>query len=119
MPKILIVDDEQEIVTLLTTRMTHAGHECFWAHDGRGALEAVSKNRPDLILLDVMMPPPNGYQVCRELKQNAATRDIPVVLLTAKGSESDKFWGRESGADAYITKPFDSTALLTKIKELL
>ena len=82
-------------------------------------MELIPTEMPDLILLDIMMPAVNGYQVCRELKANADTSSIPILMLTAKSQESDKFWGKEAGADAYITKPFDMDDLIREIRGLL
>ncbi len=117
--KILVVDDETEITELLRTRLEHQGYEVVMAHDGVQALSKARTEAPDLILLDVAMPPPNGFQVCRTLKDDKALRHIPVILLTCKSTESDKFWGTESGADAYETKPFNYESLLERIQELL
>lgn len=116
--KILIIDDERELAEVLQSRLEAADYEVDLARDGEEGLAKVQNGRPDLILLDVMMPKWNGFQVCRKLKSDEATRKIPVVLLTAKAQESDKFWGTECGADAYITKPFQPEGLLKKIEEL-
>ena len=117
--KILVTDDEANIVMMVETRLKKQGYAVITANSGATALEQVKKDRPDLIILDVMMPPPNGFQVCRQLKDDEQYKDIPIILLTAKSSESDQFWGMESGADAYVTKPYNPEELLSKVKDLL
>lgn len=117
--KILIVDDEREIVDNLTMALQMKDYETFVAYDGEEALEITRREKPDLILLDIVMPKLNGYQVCRELKKQEATKNIPVIMLTAKTQESDRFWGKETGADDYITKPYDIYFLFEKIKDFL
>ncbi|MBF0254000.1 MAG: response regulator [Candidatus Omnitrophica bacterium] len=115
----LIGDDEDAIVMLLKMRLESAGYHTFSAFDGAGALKVVRELEPDLVLLDVMMPPPNGFEVCRVIKNDSALRKIPVILLTAKASETDQFWGSESGADAYIIKPYDPVELMNAIQKLI
>jgi DNA-binding response OmpR family regulator len=117
--RILVVDDEKDLVETIKLKLTSEGYEVDEAFDGKQALEKVKQRQPDLILLDVMMPQVNGYQVCRELKKSDKFKQIPVVMLTAKAQESDKFWGMETGADDYVTKPFEFDALLSSIKKLL
>lgn len=117
--KLLVVDDSPTILMMACGRLQEEGYEIVTAVDGDGALSQTKKERPDLIVMDVIMPPPNGYQVCRTLKDDPDYKKIPIILLTAKTSESDKFWGDESGADAYITKPYDPDELAAKVKELL
>ena len=117
--KVLIVDDDPDIVKLVQNRLVKEGYQTVFANDGKSALEAACSQKPDLIILDVMMPPPNGFQVCRTLKDDPQLRSIPVILLTAKGTDSDKFWGVEAGADSYLTKPYDHKELLDKVHEFL
>ena len=117
--KIFIADDESGFVSTLRSRLEFEGFEVTTAPNGKAALEKIPDEKPDLILLDVMMPAMNGYQVCRALKENSATKEIPILMLTAKSQESDKFWGREAGADAYMTKPFDMDELINEIEGLL
>ena len=119
MKKILIVDDEPEIVDVLSARLETQGYEIVTGSNGEEALQKAKEQSPDLIICDVMMPPPNGFQVCRTIKDDPELKDIPVILLTAKAAESDKFWGTESRADEYITKPYNSDELLSKVKNLL
>ena len=117
--KIFIADDESGFVSTLRSRLEFEGYEVTTAPDGKAALEKIPGEMPDLVLLDIMMPAMNGYQVCRELKENEDTSSIPILMLTAKSQESDKFWGKEAGADAYITKPFDMDELIAEIEGLL
>ncbi len=116
---IFIADDELDFVSTLRSRLEFEGFVVATAADGKDALQQIVNQKPDLILLDVMMPTMNGYQVCRELKGNADTSSIPILMLTAKSQESDKFWGKEAGADDYVTKPFDMEELMEKIRGLL
>jgi len=116
---IFIADDELDFVSTLRSRLQFEGFVVATAADGKEALQRITQEKPDLILLDVMMPTMNGYQVCRELKENADTSSIPILMLTAKSQASDKFWGREAGADDYVTKPFDMEELMEKIGGLL
>lgn len=117
--KLLIADDEPHIIKILEIRLKKAGYEVKTADSGESALARIKEVKPDLIVLDVMMPPPNGFQLCRMLKDDPQYKEIPVILLTAKASESDQFWGMESGASVYITKPYAPEDLLGKIRELL
>ncbi len=117
--KVLVVDDEPAIVLMVRSRLTNAGYEVEEANDGREAIQKTKEWAPDLVIMDVMMPRPNGVQVCRMLKDDPDTRAIPIVLLTAKSTESDQFWGQESGADAYLTKPYDPQELLATVARLI
>lgn len=117
--RILAVDDEPGILKALTIRLKDKGYEVSTGANGEEALKLARESNPDLIILDVMMPPPNGYQVCRTIKDDEEMKNIPVILLTAKGTESDRFWGQESDADAYVTKPYNAEDLLNQIEELL
>jgi CheY-like chemotaxis protein len=119
MPKILVVDDEIHIVKIIAYKMRGAGYEVVSARDGVEALDMVKINRPDLILLDVMMPRMDGYQTLQALKNDPATRDIPVFLLTVKSKEVDRQKGYEIGADDYLTKPFSPNKLLERIDQAL
>lgn len=117
--KILVVDDEPHIVMMLEARLRKNGFEVATAASGAEAMAQVKKDRPDLIVLDVMMPVMSGFEVCRMLKENPATKAIPVILLTAKSTERDQTLGISAGADAYVTKPYTPEELLGQIKELL
>lgn len=117
--RVLVVDDEGGIVESLKVRLEAAGYEVLTAGDGQAALDKVRAEQPDLIILDILMPKIDGYEVCRLLKFDKRYKDIPIIMLTAKTQDSDKETGMEVGADEYMGKPFDSQVLLRKIKELL
>ncbi len=118
--KILVVDDEPFIVQMVTSRLNASGYETVTGADGQEALQKAASEKPDLIILDVMMPKMNGYQVCATLKQDMRSQKIPVILFTAKAGDEAVHTGiQECGADAYIPKPFDAKMLLEKIAELL
>lgn len=119
MKKILVVDDEPDINMILATYLSASGYETVSAKDGIEALDMAQSQHPDLILLDVMMPELSGFQVARLLKEDTATRAIPIVMLTAKTQQSDRFWGLESGAAAYLHKPFELSAVLDQVRSLL
>ena len=117
--KILIVDDEAELVKAVQIRLDQAGYEVLVAGDGREGFDVARREKPDLIILDLMLPGMDGYEVYGLLKADTRYSKIPIIMFTARAQESDKKMGEEVGADAYITKPFDHQALLKKIKELL
>jgi len=117
--RILIVDDSDNIRNVLQMNFEWLGYQVISARDGEEALKRVMDDPPDLIILDVMMPRRNGYQVCRSLKMDAALRDIPVIFLTAKDQKEDRFWGKDCGADEYVTKPFSAAKLERVIERLL
>ena len=120
MPKtILIVDDEEDIAFSVARRLTASGYEAICAEDGVEGLRRAQTENPDLIILDLMLPKMDGYKVCRLLKFDDRYKQIPILMLSARSEEADIALGRETGADAYMTKPFDSGALLEKIGELL
>lgn len=117
--KILIVDDEERNIKLLKAMLMADDYQCFCAVDGNEALETVNDIKPDLILLDVMMPGINGYEVCFRLKENEQTRMIPIVMVTALKEKEDRIRSINSGADDFISKPVDRIELLTRVKSLL
>lgn len=117
--RILIVDDEPELVKAIQIRLEQAGYETLVAYDGQEGLEKAKKEKPDLIILDLMIPKVDGYKVCRMLKFDEKYKKIPIIMLTARAQESDAKLGLETGADAFITKPFQYEVVLAKIKELL
>jgi diguanylate cyclase (GGDEF)-like protein len=117
--KILVVDDVPVNVQLLTTYLTSVGYEVVTARDGQEALDQVAATLPDLILLDVMMPKLNGFEVCERLKSDSTTRIIPVIMVTALNEIEDKIKATESGADDFVSKPFNKLELLTRVKSLL
>lgn len=116
--KILAVDDEKHIVRLVQINLIKEGYEVTTATNGREAVEAVAKDKPDLIVMDVMMPEMDGFGALEILKNNPDTADIPVIMLTAKAQDADVFKGWQSGADLYLTKPFNPSELLTFVKRI-
>ena len=119
MARILVVEDEPYIFRMLEFRLSSLGHEILHAEDGGEAVETAGSQLPDLVLLDVMLPVLDGYQVLRKLKSDDATKDIPVIMLTAKGQEKDIVTGLESGAQDYITKPFSFAELIARVNRAL
>jgi DNA-binding response OmpR family regulator len=117
--KILLVDDERDIITLITPRLIASGYDVITALDGEEALDKAKKEKPDLIILDIMLPKINGYQICDTLKSDLKYKNIPIILFTAKAQDDDIKSGKKVGADAYVTKPFDSTMLMGQIKKFL
>jgi DNA-binding response OmpR family regulator len=117
--RVLVVDDEPNIVTSLEFLLQDAGFEVHTAGNGQEALEQAARFAPDLILLDVMMPVLNGYEVCQRLKSDPKTRGMRVLMLSAKGRDVEIAKGLELGADAYMTKPFATRDLLAKVRGLL
>ncbi len=117
--KILVVDDEIYIVHILDFSLGMEGYEVVTALDGEQALEKVKTEKPDLIVLDIMMPKLDGYEVCKSIKSSAETQHIPVILLSAKGRNVDQKLGFDVGADDYITKPFSPRKLVERINQLL
>ena len=118
-PKILVVDDEPEAVELLEFNLKQAGYVVTTAGDGAEALKRARTQTPDLIVLDVMLPEMDGFEICKSLRLDSATAKIPVVMLTAKAAEIDRVLGLELGADDYLTKPFSPRELLLRIKKIL
>lgn len=118
-PLILIVEDETDIVTLLRYNLEKEGFRIIAAGDGEEALLLAGEQSPNLMLLDWMLPLMSGLEVCRQLRRNPKTRDIPVIMLTARGEEADRVRGLNSGADDYITKPFSPTEMVARIRAVL
>jgi two-component system alkaline phosphatase synthesis response regulator PhoP len=116
--KILAVDDEKHIVRLVEINLIKEGFEVMTATNGREALESVAAKRPDLIVMDVMMPEMDGFAALKKLKENPETADIPVIMLTAKAQDADVFKGWQSGADLYLTKPFNPSELITFVQRI-
>ncbi len=119
MPTVLIVDDEADILELVGMNLRRAGFETIHAQDGLKALQAAAKDKPDLIILDLMLPGIDGFSVFKKLKKDSRTRPIPVIMLTAKGQQGDKIAGLELGADDYLTKPFSPRELVLRVESLL
>jgi len=117
--KILIVDDDKEICETIERVLAEEGYKVFKAYNGKEALEKVIEKMPDLIILDILMPKLNGYAVCRKLRQNDVTKNIPVLMVTGVSSNAGKMEGYNTGADDYITKPFNNEELLARIETLL
>ncbi|WP_462325728.1 response regulator transcription factor [Desulfoplanes sp.] len=117
--RILIVEDEPDILNLLAFNLENSGFETTKAVDGYDALEKVRKDAPDLILLDLMLPKLNGFEVCRKIRENPGLKHIPIIMLTAKGEEGDTITGLELGADDYVTKPFSPKELILRIRAIL
>ncbi|MBL0419080.1 response regulator [Ramlibacter sp. AW1] len=118
-PKVLIADDEPNILISLEFLMKRAGYEVILARDGQEALDAVARERPDLLLLDVMMPRRDGFEVLQALRADEALAATKVVLLTARGRDTDVAKGQALGADAYMTKPFSTRELVTTVAQVL
>ena len=117
--KVLIADDEPNIVISLEYLMKRAGYEVHIARDGQEAIDAIRREHPRLVLLDVMMPRKSGHDVCQELRADAQIKDTLVLMLTAKGRDTDIDKGLGVGADAYMTKPFATKELVAKVAEML
>ena len=117
--QILLVDDTADIIKLVKKRLEEVGFDVRVAMDGDEAIRQVRSKKPDLIILDVMLPKLNGHQVCSMLKQDEQYSNIPIILFTARTSEIDEQLGFEAGADAYVRKPFRSEELLGQVKKLL
>jgi two-component system, OmpR family, alkaline phosphatase synthesis response regulator PhoP len=119
MGHVLIVEDDRDIAELLQRYLTRAGHETAALGDGAEALSAVRARRPDLLILDLMLPGLDGLEVCRALRQDAASASIPIIMLTARSEEADRVAGLELGADDYVTKPFSPRELVARVGALL
>jgi len=119
MRKVLVVDDEPVLVETIAYNLEQAGYEVTTAADGASALEVAQRERPDLVILDIMLPKMDGIEVCRVLRREKSTATTPIMMLTAKGEEIDKVVGLEVGADDYVTKPFGRRELLARVKALL
>jgi DNA-binding response OmpR family regulator len=122
MPKVLIADDEPHIRLLMEQTLEDLedeGLEILLAENGAEALDSIKENTPDMVFLDVMMPKMNGFEVCSEVKNNLKIPNVYIILLTAKGQEIDKLKGMESGADMYMTKPFNPDDIIKKVREIL
>ncbi len=116
--KILAVDDEPHIRRLVQVNLERHGYEVITATDGKDALEKIATEKPDLVVCDVMMPYMDGFEVLQTLRKNAETRELPVIMLTAKAQDADVFKGWQSGADLYLTKPFNPMELISFVKRI-
>ena len=116
MAKVMVVDDAYSELKLMESILKSAGHEVVSLMDGEALEEKLSTERPDVLLLDIVMPKRNGYEILRALRKDARTKTTPVVLVSSKNQESDRAWGKRQGADEYLGKPFTSDQLLTVVK---
>jgi twitching motility two-component system response regulator PilH len=119
MSTVLVVEDSPAQREMITDLLRGSGLNVSVATDGVEALERIETSCPDLVVLDIVMPRMNGYELCRRLKNNPKTQDVPVVMCSSKGEEFDRYWGIKQGADAYIAKPFQPTELVVTVKQLL
>ncbi|HLP91550.1 MAG TPA: response regulator [Nostocaceae cyanobacterium] len=119
MSKVLVVDDLPTELELICRTLQNVGLEVIRANDGEEAIGRINEEDADLIILDVVMPRMNGFEVIRELRESEKTKNIPIILCTQKDTEIDKTWGMELGADAYLTKPFDPQQLVNTVKRFL
>ena len=115
--RILLVDDTPEVLQFLDARLRALGFTTRIVHNGAQAIEAVTSDKPDLVVMDISMPEINGYQACREIKRMAAA--LPVLVLTAKTDPAHRFWALESGADGFLTKPIDPAVVVQHVRTLL
>ncbi|MBT8372679.1 MAG: response regulator [Desulfobacterales bacterium] len=116
---ILVVEDSPTYLRQTTQLLQKNDYTTISAMDGEEALEKAIQEHPDLIVLDIILPKKNGFQVCRQLKTSPDTQDIKIIMLTSKSQDSDRFWGLKQGADEYLTKPLDDDQLVTSVAELL
>ncbi|NIJ10851.1 DNA-binding response OmpR family regulator [Saccharomonospora amisosensis] len=119
MTTILVVDDDADIRDLVAFKLEMSGYDVNTVGDGPAALSAIADNQPDLVVLDVMMPGMSGYDVCRQLREEPATRHLPIIMLTARAQDRDVDTGFSSGADDYVVKPFNPQELLRRVSALL
>lgn len=119
MREVLVVEDSLTQREMICALLKKSGLKVAIARDGQEALDYLEKFSPDAVILDIVMPRMNGYEVCRQLKSNPKTKDIPVILCSTKGEEFDRYWGLRQGADAYIVKPFQPAELIGTLKQLL
>ncbi len=118
-PRVLVVEDEDALATLLQYNLEKEGYHVAYAGDGEEALLLANEQPPNLVLLDWMLPLMSGLEVCRQMRRSAKTRDVPIIMLTARGEEADKVRGLNSGADDYIAKPFSPTELVARMRAVL
>jgi len=117
--RILVVDDEEDIRNMLRFRLEALNYEVFEAEDGQEGLDKARSTKPDLVILDLMLPKIDGFKVCRMLKFDEKYKHIPIIMFTSRGEKKNKEVGKEMGADLYVTKPFEPEGLLKQIEELL
>ncbi|MFN7924319.1 MAG: response regulator [Bryobacteraceae bacterium] len=117
--RIMVVEDSPSELKLIQAAIGNRGYDIVTAADGEQALTLATSNPPDLILLDIILPKKNGFQICRQLKSSPATKGIKIIMLSGKNQESDRFWGFKQGADEYLTKPFEAAQLISSIERHL
>ncbi|MBF2046899.1 response regulator [Leptolyngbya sp. NK1-12] len=115
----LVVEDSTTDMHILMSCLQQSGITVSMAQSGEEAMDAVAKQKPDVIILDIVLPGCSGFEVCRELKANEATSDIPIVMCSTKGGDMDKYWGMKQGADAYLAKPIDQEEFVRTVKQLI
>ncbi|MBE9125836.1 MULTISPECIES: response regulator transcription factor [unclassified Coleofasciculus] len=115
----LIVEDSMTDMQIFTSCLQQGGINVVSAYSGEEALSKINQHRPDIIVLDIVLPGRSGFEVCRDIKTAASTSNIPIVICSTKGGEMDKFWGMKQGADAYLAKPIDQDEFLRTIKQLI
>lgn len=118
-PKVLVVDDSPTDLALMVEPLRASGFDVITATDGQEAIQKAMTERPQLIVLDVVLPKANGFQVCRTLKGSPTSQSIPIILLTNKREEFDRYWGMRQGADRYLTKPFKGPDLIANVQAVL
>jgi two-component system alkaline phosphatase synthesis response regulator PhoP len=116
--RVLVVDDERHIVRLIQVNLEREGYQVLTAFDGKDGLQKAKNEKPDLVVLDVMMPYMDGFEVLKNMKADPVTAEIPVIMLTAKAQDADVFRGWSSGVDCYLTKPFNPMELLTFVRRI-
>ncbi|MDJ0715660.1 MAG: response regulator [Prochloraceae cyanobacterium] len=119
MSKVLVVEDSLAQRQMIAELLQESGLNVKVASDGVEALTHIQEDSPDIVVLDIVMPKMNGYEVCRRLKSDPKTKDVPVVMCSSKGEEFDRYWGMKQGADAYIAKPFEPIELIGTVRQLL
>lgn len=119
MSKVLVVEDSPPQREMISSLLKDSGLSVTSASDGIEALEQIQQDCPDIVVLDIVMPRMNGYELCRRLKDNPKTRELPVVMCSTKGEEFDRYWGMRQGANAYIAKPFQPQELVGTVRKLL
>jgi twitching motility two-component system response regulator PilH len=119
MAKILIAEDSPTAIEMLKRALAPLGHSIETAADGDEAQRKLSAERPDLLILDVIMPKLNGFQLCRSIRANPTLKDLPIIIVTSMDRESDRYWGLKQGADEYLVKPVDPAVLVAKVRGFL
>ncbi|MDC0835462.1 MULTISPECIES: response regulator transcription factor [Baaleninema] len=119
MSRVLVIEDSVTQREMIANLLRGSGLTVIEATDGVEALDKIQGNPPDLVVLDIVMPRMNGYEVCRRLKADPKTQNVPVVMCSSKGEEFDRYWGMKQGADAYVAKPFQPTELIGTVKQML